>query len=148
MSYHIPQTLKSEHTTLHRNLSKLSINGETIRTAAKAVEDALHPHIDKEETIAFPPLGLLPNLIQNRTPDTSTVLKLVDKFKMDLPTFIEEHKLILKNLNTLLTIAKEEGNMDVSQLVREFRSHIQAEEEIYYPTSILIGEYLRAVQNH
>jgi hypothetical protein len=62
MEFKIPESLELEHEELHRQLVKTIEEGGKVGEAAKAVADVLHPHFEKEEEYALPPLGLLPSL--------------------------------------------------------------------------------------
>jgi hypothetical protein len=55
----IPQSLEVEHKELHEQLKKAIDSGGKTGDAAKAVAELLHPHFEKEEEYAMPPLGLL-----------------------------------------------------------------------------------------
>ena len=62
MEFKIPESLGLEHDELHRQLVKAIEEGGKVGDAAKAVADVLHPHFEKEEEYALPPLGLLSSL--------------------------------------------------------------------------------------
>lgn len=51
------------------------------KKAAKAVADVLHPHFEKEEEYALPPLGLLSSLTKQAKvrPEIKTVLAMVQR---------------------------------------------------------------------
>ncbi len=111
---------------------------------AKMVEQVLHPHFLKEEKYALPPLGLLPNLAKGiLSPDMTEVYSLTDQLKIDLPNMIEEHKHIVTALNGLIEAAEKEGKREAINFAQKLQDHALQEEEVSYPASILIGEYLR-----
>ena len=58
MEFEIPESLELEHEELHRQLVHAVKEGGKIGEAAKAVAELLHPHFEKEEEYALPPLGL------------------------------------------------------------------------------------------
>ena len=62
MKFKIPDPMKEEHDELHNELKKAAMAGGKVGGAAKAVAHALHPHFEREEKFALPPLGLLPAL--------------------------------------------------------------------------------------
>ena len=62
MEFEIPESLELEHEELHRQLVDAVKEGGKVGEAAKAVADVLHPHFEKEEEYALPPLGLLSSL--------------------------------------------------------------------------------------
>jgi hypothetical protein len=95
MDFQIPQSLVLEHEELHQQLVSAIKEGGKVGEAAKAVADVLHPHFEKEEEYALPPLGLLSSLVVQQdkiTQEMKSVLIMTDKLKADLPHMIEEHK--------------------------------------------------------
>jgi len=78
------------------------------------VADILHAHFLKEEEYALPPLGMLPVLAEGTVlPEMQEAIELTDRLKKAV---IFAEKLML---------------------------HAQTEEDVLYPASILIGEYLK-----
>lgn len=63
MELKIPESLELEYEELHKQLFKDVKEGGKVGEAAKGVADILHPHFEKEEEYALPPLGLLASLI-------------------------------------------------------------------------------------
>ncbi|MDD2557152.1 MAG: hypothetical protein RBR43_00115 [Desulfuromonadaceae bacterium] len=144
MKFEIPHPLKVEHEELHDNLRKATQEAGEIGVAAKAVAALLHPHFVKEEEYALPPLGLLTALAQGGvTHEMKEVLKLTDKLKTDLPEMLEEHKAIVVALDELSAVAKKMGKPEYVKFAEALKLHAQTEEEVSYPTAILIGEYVR-----
>ena len=60
MEFKIPHPLKQEHEELHNMLRKATQLSDKTGEAAKTVAKLMHPHFEKEEEYALPPLGLLP----------------------------------------------------------------------------------------
>ena len=63
MELRIPESLELEHEELHEQLYKGIKEGGKVDEAARAVADILHPHFEREEEYALPPLGLLSSLL-------------------------------------------------------------------------------------
>ena len=144
MDITIPQPLKSEHDELHAELVKATNAGGKIAEAAKAVAALLHPHFIKEEAYALPPLGLLPLLAAgNITPEMSQVLPMTERLKAELPHMLQEHQAIVAALKTLADIAEQEQQREYAHFAEKLMLHAQTEEDVLYPTAILIGEYLK-----
>lgn len=144
METRVPHPMWMEHEELLLQLKTAADLDGRVGRAARAVVKALQPHAEKEEAYALPPLGLLPQLAAgNVTPEMARVLQLTDLLKADLPHMLEEHKAIVATLLDLIDIAKAEGQPDCARLAEKLILHTQAEEEIAYPTAILIGEYLK-----
>ena len=139
-----PQSLQAEHEELHAQLVMATKAGGKTAEAARAVARLLHPHFEKEDEYALPPLGLLPLLAEGKvTPEMEQVIALTDKLKAELPQMLREHKAIVAALKTLVDAAKEEGKPEHAAFAEKLTVHAQTEEEVLYPTAILIGEYLK-----
>ena len=144
MKLEIPRSLKIEHEELHDVLRKATKEPGELGDAAKGVAKLMHPHFLKEEQYALPPLGLLRDLAQGKvTPDMKGVLELTDKLKADLNQMLEEHKSIVAALAKLSAVAKKGNKMEYAEFADALMLHAQTEEEVSYPTAILIGEYVR-----
>lgn len=152
----IPQSLEVEHKELHEQLKKAIDSGGKTGDAAKGVAELLHPHFEKEEEYAMPPLGLLSLLSRESrqgedrgaemttTKDTQQkILAKTDKLKEDLPNMLEEHKQIVGALENLIYAAKEENKSEYIHFAKKLKLHAQTEEEVLYPAAILVGQYLK-----
>ena len=105
----------------------------------------LHNHFLKEEAYALPPLGLLPALSQDEfEAEMADVLEMTDKLEAELPNMLSEHKAILAALAKLVEAAKAEGRPEVVAFAERLMLHAQAEEQISYPTTLLIGRYVKS----
>ena len=78
--------------------------------------------------------------------EIESVLKMTDRLKEELPLMLKEHNQIVAALETLSTAAKEENKQEYVQFAQKLILHAQTEEEVLYPTSILIGEYIKLKQ--
>ncbi len=148
MDFKIPQPLELEHEELHQQLVDAIKEGGKVGEAAKAVADVLHPHFEKEEQYALPPLGLLSSIVVERdkiTQEMRNVLIMTDKLKADLPHMFEEHKGIVAALDNLIDAAKKEDKTEVIQFAEKLKLHAKTEEQVLYPAAILIGEYLKSI---
>lgn len=148
MEFNIPQPLKLEHEELHAQLAKATKIGGQIGEAATAVAKLLHPHFVKEEEYALPPLGLLPLLAEGKlTPEMAPVLQMTDRTKAALQQMLEEHKTIVAALKNLAEVAKAEKQMEYVHFTEKLILHARTEEEVLYPATILIGEYVKLTLN-
>lgn len=144
MEFNIPKPLKEEHDELHAELANATQVSGRIGEAARAVADVLHPHFVKEEEYALPPLGILSLLAEGRiSPDMKQVLAMTDRLKAELPEMLQEHKTIVVALKNMIDVAKKENKPEYARVAEKVILHAQTEEEVMYPTTILIGEYLK-----
>jgi hypothetical protein len=144
MNFDIPQPMKVEHEELHAALGRLTRAGGRTGEAAKAVAKVLHEHFVKENEYALPPLGLLVPLSQGRFDSTmADVLKLTDKLAADMPSMLSEHRDIVAALEALTEAATAENKAEGVQFASMLKAHAQMEEQVTYPTALLIGQYVK-----
>lgn len=145
MKFEIPKPMKIEHDELHADLVKAAKAGGQTGEAAKAVAKVLHNHFVKEEEYALPPLGLLVALSQGKFETSmADVLKMTDKLEAELPTMLSEHKDIVAALKKLTEAAKAENKPDIVHFAEKLMLHAQTEEQVAYPTALLIGRYVKS----
>ena len=144
MAFQIPRPLHVEHEELHAELVKATqVEGE-IGEAARTVAALLHPHFVKEEAYALPLLSVLSLLAAGKvTPEMRDVLPMTDRLQTELPQMLAEHKAIVAALHHLVDAAKRENQMAYARFAEKLMLHAETEEEVFYPTAILIGEYLK-----
>jgi hypothetical protein len=144
MKFLIPEPLKAEHAELHAELVDATQAGGRVGEAAKEVAKRLHPHFVLEEECALPPLGLLASLAKGTVdPDMAGALALTDRLETELPGMLAEHKKIAAALGELVAAAKVEQKPRHARFAEKLMLHAQTEEEVLYPTAVLIGRYLR-----
>ena len=144
MKFKTPQPLKAEHEELHAELAKATKVKGKIGDAAKTVAEVLHPHFVKEEEYAMPPLGLLPIIARGKASmEMWEALMMTDTLKAELKQMLKEHKAIVGALKRLAAIAKKEKKMEYVRFAEKLMLHAKTEEEVLYPASILVGEYLK-----
>ena len=148
MEFKIPHSLKAEHEELHDELARATQVAGKIGEAAKAVAKLMHSHFEAEEEYAMPPLGLLALLAEGKiTPEMGAVLTMTDKLKAELPHMLQEHKAIVGALEGLVKAAKAENKPEYAHFAEKLMLHAQNEEEVLYPATILVGEYLKLKLN-
>ncbi len=144
MQFTIPEPLKIEHDELHEELAKATKAGGRVGAAAQAVARLLHPHFVQEEKFALPPLALLKHLAEGRfTPDMAEVLAMTDRLETELPHMLAEHEAIVAALDRLVEAASEDGEPEVARFAEKLILHARTEEDVLYPTALLIGEYVK-----
>ena len=145
MNFAIPESMKVEHDELHAALVRLTRAGGRTGEAAKAVAKVLHAHFVKENEYALPPLSLLVPLSQGKfDPAMADVLKLTDKLAADMPAMLSEHGDIVTALKALTEAATAENKSEGVQFASMLTAHAQMEEQVTYPTALLIGRYVKS----
>ena len=142
----IPVSMKAEHEELHEELYSATQAPGAVGEAARGVAEVLHEHFEREEAFALPPLGLLPALAAGETgPELRQALPLTERLKADLPQMLAEHQRIVAALDRMIEAAQEAGEPQYVRFADKLKLHAQSEEQVSYPTAILIGEYIKLV---
>jgi hypothetical protein len=90
----------------------------------------------------MPPL--MPRIARGEfTSDMESILAKTEVMKAELPRMLAEHKAIVTVLRKLLQAATAEGQTGFAAFAQKLILHAQMEEEILYPASILVGEYIK-----
>ncbi len=144
MILEIPKSLKLEHQELHEDLEEAISESGPIGEAAKAVNQVLQPHFEKEEEFALPPLGLLPNAINELSPpETNKTIEMTNRLESEIDQMLREHKEIVSRLKGLIDAALKEDKTEYVRFAEKLTLHAQTEEELLYPAAIMLGEYLK-----
>jgi hypothetical protein len=144
----IPESIRTEHERIHDALVSAGRTSGRIGEAARELARVLHPHFEREEQIALPPLGLLAPLAAGEfSPAMQSVLPMTDALSKELDQMLREHGDISVATRRLQQLAADEGNRDVEGLAQELLAHAKTEEEVFYPAAILVGEVVRARAN-
>jgi hypothetical protein len=140
----IPAAMKNEHDAIHQQLVRATEAPGRTGEAARALAEVLHPHFVREEQIGLPPLGLLAPLARGEfTPEMTAVLPMTDSLRAELPRMLEEHKAIHAATVHLAKVARAESNAEVEDLTATLAAHAEAEEQLFYPAALLVGEIVR-----
>jgi len=135
---------KIEHEHLREELERAAAVGGETASAAREVLMVLSPHMLLEEELALPPLKLLPGLARGEfAPGMESILAKTDALKAELPRMLEEHAVLIGALRRLLQAAIKEKHDGYASFAQKLILHAQQEEEIYYPASILVGEFIK-----
>jgi|SRR5688572_7244810 len=147
MKFEIPRAMAAEHDDLHADLKRLTAVGGRTAEAAKAVAEVLHPHFVKENEFALPPLSLLVPLSRGQfEPGMADVLQLTDKLAADMPAMLSEHRQVVAALKKLADAATAENKPEGLRFARMLTAHAQMEEQVVYPTALLVGLYVKAAR--
>ena len=144
MFCNLPEVIRNEHIAFHHDLAEAVGSGGKTGAIAKEIAESIFKHFSKEEDIAMPQLVLLIPLAKGKIePSMKKMLVLTDKMKEKHSEFEHEHKAIQIGLERLVAAAKAENKFNIVVFADRLIDHTKVEEEIIYPASVLIGEYLR-----
>ncbi|HET9487654.1 MAG TPA: hemerythrin domain-containing protein [Chryseosolibacter sp.] len=140
----VPSSIKAEHELLLRQMHHLTLFQDSTGIRATALSDLMKNHFQEEEDFVLPPLGLLPSLSVGHLPEAKDdIALLIEKFRSQSAHMSAEHQLIKAFFNELREAANEDGHPEVDALAEAVHKHAEVEEQVYYPTVILIGDYLK-----
>ena len=144
MEMKIPPSLKHEHGEMRASLDIAAKAIGRSGAAAREVARLMAPHFTREEDFALPPLDALAGLAGGRLPDNPTaIIAKADRLRVELADMLREHKAIAKSLEALYDTATADERPELARFARKLMLHAQMEEQIYYPASLLVGEYLK-----
>jgi len=142
----IPDSIRTEHNAIHSVLMEATQAPGQVGVAARELAKVLHPHFEREEQIALPPLGLLAPLAAGDKVSQETlsaILAMTDSLRAELPRMMEEHKSIRAAVEKLRIAARAAQLTKYEQLAEELALHAQTEEEVLYPSAVLVGDVIR-----
>ena len=136
-----PASMEKEHQGIWQLLMGVqNLSGKTGSVAEKLVKD-LKAHIDKEESLALPLLGILRDLVNGKLTNASArrASSLYVKFEKEYLGMLHGHKELYKVLERLRKVGAEEGHLTAVRFAEALEKHSQEEEEVLYPAAILAG---------
>jgi hypothetical protein len=140
----VPDALRRGHDDARAEFVRATMEGGRIAKAGKRLAHLCLPHFEHEEKGVFPVLALLPHLAQeNLRPEMMDVMPLITAFRAKHHAINEHHQSILAAIEELQQIAHKQGNREIAEFTYNLRVHERIEDEVIYPTVILIGNYLQ-----
>lgn len=140
----MPKVLEYGHQQLFEEIKEIIAIGGKIGETANSLNENMRPHFKKEEEYALPPLGFLLAISEGRWElDKNEAIKMSDKLEEKLSEMTAEHHEIEKYLHELKKIAEEEENAATLLFVKNLTLHIELEDQVLYPATILVGKYLK-----
>jgi hypothetical protein len=139
----------TEHEHLHHQLDAAIASGDATGERAREVAAILQSHFEQEEAFAMPPLGLLDPLARNEPLDDATVkeaIKMAERLRDEYANMLHEHEVLTAALHRLASAAREENKPDHAAFAEALIMHAQHEEQVLYPATLVIGEYLKLMQ--
>jgi hemerythrin-like domain-containing protein len=133
--------MEKEHQDIWQLLIRVQhLSGKTGSVAEKLAKD-LKAHIDKEESLALPLLGILRDIINGKLSGISAkrASALYLKFEKEYPGMLHGHRELAKMLERLKKVGAEEGHLTAVRFAEALEKHSQEEEEVLYPAALLAG---------
>jgi hypothetical protein len=144
-----PPAMAAEHAHLHDQLAAALKAGGKTAEAAGEVEAVLKSHFAHEDAYALPPLGLLEPMAQGTEPTAEQVkaaIAMADNLRASYRQMLDEHRQLTQSLKELEAAANAENKPHAAEFARALTLHAQNEEQVLYPATLMIGEYLKLRQ--
>lgn len=140
----IPQSLRLGHDEVRAELVRATSMPGRIGEAAGRVAGLCLPHFAREEETVFPAFALLHDLAAGTVrPEMAGVLPRISAFSTWHDSLIDEHQSIAAAVHTLLLAAHKENNREIAEFAYCLRVHERLEDEVIYPTVLLIGKFVQ-----
>jgi hypothetical protein len=140
----VPNALLRGHDEARTVFVRATMEGGRIAKAARRVAQLCLSHFEHEENSVFPVLALLPYLQQgNLRPEMMTVMPLIAAFRAKHAAVDDHHQLIVSAIEALQQAAHKEKSREFAQLAYNLKVHERIEDEVIFPTVVLIGKYLQ-----
>lgn len=140
----VPSSITEEHKTLLDQANQYTLLPDSAGFAALKLYELMQYHFKEEEDFVLPPLGLLSMLASGEIPEESEkLIQLTEKLKSQLEVMLVEHQMVVAYLEEIKQAASDDYLSEIIEFEKELQKHAQIEEEVFFPASILIGEYLK-----
>ncbi len=146
----VPPSVRAEHEHLHHELEAALASGGATGAQARKVVAVLLPHFQEEEAYAMPPLGLLKSLADNEPVDETQArqaIQMAERLRHEYGNMLQEHQTLTVELRALAAAARQEAKPDQARFADELVVHAHNEEQVLYPATLVIGEYLKLRQD-
>jgi hypothetical protein len=143
-----PHALRMDDRHLREDLDRAMKDEGAVGAAARELNRLLAPHLDEREKSVFRPLGLLRALARDESGvDRAQAIAAVDQIERELPKLEQEHRAIYDANKRLVDAVNREHKPQYLDVSDRIWVHIRLEEEVLYPTVVLVGRYLK-LQDH
>lgn len=137
-----PPSLNRDHEDLlHLLVSVQHLSGKT-GGLAESLAKPLQQHMDKEESLVMPLLGLLRDYAKGKIGSASArkASRLYLKLQKEYPGMLRGHQELNRILDKLKKVGGEEGHLTAVRFAEALARHSQEEEEVFYPAALLAGK--------
>jgi hypothetical protein len=142
--FQIPEPLCMDQNELCQAVQRAAAAGGNTGAAARKLLKVLQPHLLKEETDLLQTLGLLMPLSRGQvTPAMRQIPARTEHLKARMFEIVREHAEIIEVARELLRVARAEHKLALVTFTEHLMLRAWTDEVVFYPTAILIGEYLK-----
>jgi hypothetical protein len=138
----VPSGIKKEHESLLQQIQALAAYQDSTGVRARKLQELMIHHFKEEETYVLPQLGLLDALTRDEMPEeTQKIIQLSEQFRSQRTHISAEHQMIKAHLGEMAIAAKSDSHY-INTFLKEIERHAALEEEVFFPASILVGDYI------
>lgn len=136
----VPESLKEEHEALLNAIRKYSGGKDRTGASVRELLKTFEPHVEKENEIVLPLLGLLGGLAAGEPIENPNALMLLhERYVVEYPNMFTEQVAIKLAIKTAKRNAKAEGHEDLAETLDALLHHARIEEEALYPAALAVG---------
>ncbi len=144
----MPESLRLRHEAFKAQFVRATKDRGKVGEAAREIEQLANAHFAKAKDV-FPALGFLPQLADGKvTPQMADAGKIADNLRTSLPQIRREHRALVAGLKKIAEAARQEGKIEYQHFAERLIWHIQEEEEVLYPTVLLVDEVVKPKLEH
>lgn len=134
----LPASLVNEHRQLLSQTNALTQEGDSL---AIELYKLIEYHFREEEQYVFPVLGFMRAIASGHIPgNADSIIGLVKIYQSNADKLLAEHQMIEALLGEYRL---RSGDTGIAVFEKQLAQHALAEEEIYFPAAVLVGEYLK-----
>ncbi|MEC5325691.1 hypothetical protein [Aurantimonas sp. A3-2-R12] len=137
-----PYVLSVAHADFLTQLEEVAGTPGQIGGAARTAADRLGPHIEAEERVVLPFLGLIKEVAEGKAVAGS--LPTLAGLQAELPLLINGQVEVVGALVDLFAAAEAEGRQEVSRLADQMIWHEMTDIEVLYPAAVLVNSSVQA----
>ncbi len=137
-----PTSMDQDHQDLLQLLVKVQqLSGKT-GSLAESLAKPLQEHMEKEESLVLPLLGILRDFAKGEigTGSARKASRLYVTLQKEYPGMLRGHQELRKILDRLKKVGAEEGHLTAVRFAEALVRHSQEEEEVFYPAALLAGK--------
>lgn len=143
-SFDTPYALRAIHQDFLMQLKKIAGEPDEVGAAARAAVSVLEPHIELEERVVLPFLGLAETVAGGNAPVIPEIPERFERLKAALPQLLDAESNGIGTLVELYAVADSEGRPEIVQLAERMIWHETNDTEILYPAAVLVGHTAQA----
>ena len=135
-----PKSLEEEHEGLMNTLREAGNRRDETGEAVRGLVENLEPQFEKEERVAMPLLGVLPDLVSgNKIENLRQIAESQGALLQEYESMFQEHKSLVPLIERAELAAAKENHIETVEILEALVHHARIEEDVLYPAALLAG---------